>query len=43
MTDIKCNCPKNGCPRHGDCGACVEFHRDTMKNIPYCLRALVPQ
>jgi hypothetical protein len=32
-----CPCTKKGCPRHGDCAACEEFHK-TGKRPPYCER-----
>ncbi|MBQ3685036.1 MAG: hypothetical protein II933_01275 [Candidatus Methanomethylophilaceae archaeon] len=40
MADIKedCKCPNTGCPRHGDCRECVEFHVAGAKKPPFCLR-----
>ena len=35
-----CTCPNVACPRHGDCNACVLYHRDEMKNLPFCFRAM---
>lgn len=35
-----CTCPNVACPRHGDCKACVLYHRDEMKNLPFCFRAM---
>lgn len=33
----KCPCPNSGCPRHGDCKKCAEYH---AKNggTSYCKR-----
>ena len=36
-----CNCPKEGCPRHGNCMECVEFHKSKGTKIPFCLRFMV--
>ncbi len=36
-----CNCPKTGCPRHGNCMECVEFHKSKGEKIPFCLRFMV--
>lgn len=35
-----CTCTNVACPRHGDCNACVLYHRDEMKNLPFCFRAM---
>ena len=35
--DVKeCICPKQSCPNHGQCCACVRKHRET-DSLPYCL------
>lgn len=34
---MECNCPKKKCERHGDCDACIAYHK-TNKREPYCLR-----
>ncbi len=34
---MDCNCPKKDCIRHGDCNACIEYHK-TNKREPYCMR-----
>ncbi len=36
-----CNCPKEGCPRHGNCMECVEFHKTNSDKIPFCLRFMI--
>jgi hypothetical protein len=36
----KCTCPNQDCPRHGNCRACVDYHRDEKGNLPVCLRPL---
>ena len=34
----KCTCP-GACPLHGNCAACVAWHRDhAMNPLPNCLR-----
>lgn len=34
-----CNCPKQDCPRFGNCVACRAFHlRAKRPRLPYCER-----
>ena len=32
----KCNCTYPGCPRHGICCECLEYHR-SQNELPACL------
>ncbi len=32
-----CPCPDRKCPMHGDCSACVAYHKAKNEN-PYCAR-----
>lgn len=33
-----CTCKRKKCPRHGDCMACMEYHRLNSRYAPYCKR-----
>ena len=33
--DRRCNCTYPGCPRHGRCCDCLQYHLD-MKQLPAC-------
>ncbi|MBS5843214.1 MAG: hypothetical protein KIC77_07005 [Clostridiales bacterium] len=34
---VKCICKKKTCERHGNCVACVAYHRQNKKRpLPYC-------
>lgn len=39
-SNAKCTCPNTDCPRHGNCEACVLYHREEKGNLPVCLRHL---
>ena len=39
---MECNCPKTKCIRHGNCDACMAYHK-TSKRDPYCLRKTKPK
>ncbi len=33
----RCSCVKKSCERHGNCEACLAFHRQNPKRpLPYC-------
>jgi len=32
---ITCNCSYGGCPRHGNCCACIRFHLES-RELPAC-------
>lgn len=35
----RCPCPGVSCPVHGNCAACLAWHRDhALKPLPHCLR-----
>jgi hypothetical protein len=39
--DEHCTCPSTSCQVHGQCCACVAWHRDSgLKPLPHCLRDL---
>ena len=39
--DKNCTCPATACALHGNCCACIAWHRDHgLKPLPHCLRSL---
>jgi hypothetical protein len=37
ITNLKrCNCTYQGCPRHGNCCACLRYHLE-MRELPACV------
>ncbi len=39
LVAVNCACPRQDCPRHGNCAACRLYHANSSRTrLPYCQR-----